>query len=161
MPGVLGGVLLLLLPPPQATMATPSRASINDPKASFHRRRLVGTTSRKKAARIAPPSGSNQRGVLYRPIIAEGAVVFTVSVVVLPGVMEEEASEQLPSIAAGTEQLKLTELLKPLTALIPIVVVPDAPGDEILNEAGLGTMLKSAAPFATVMATGEVVVEAA
>jgi hypothetical protein len=123
-------------------------------------------SSREKAAKIAPPIGSNQRGLLNRPITADGAVVFTVRVVLFKGavlvrVNEVEASEQLPIIAAGTAQLKLTVPVKPLRAVRPIVVVPDAPGAEILNEAGLGTTLNSAVPLVMVIVVAEVVVEAA
>src|SRR5208337_266602 len=136
----------MLLPPPQAIMAAASRTRNSDPKASFNRRLFVGMTSRKKAARIAPPMGSNQRGLLNGPITDDGAVVFTVSVVVLVGVIEEEASEQLPTIAVGTEQVKLTVLLKPLMGLSPIAVLADAPGEAMANGFGVATTLKSGMP---------------
>jgi hypothetical protein len=86
--------------------------------------------------------------------------VFTVRVVVLPGVIEVLANEQLPTIAAGTEQVKLTEPVKPLTGLTPIVVVPDAPGAEMANEVGLGTTLKSGVPLVTLIVVAEGVDEA-
>ena len=138
----MGGVLLPLLPP-QATKAAASRTRNSDPKASFNRRLFVGMSSRKKAAKIAPPVGSNQRGLLNRPITVDGAVVFTVSVVVpLGAVIEVLASEQLPPVIVdGTAQLKLTVPVKPLMALRLIVVLPDAPGDEMANEVGLATTL--------------------
>jgi len=97
---------------------------------------------------MAPPMGAHQRGPLNWPIRVDGAVVFTVSVVVALGVANvEEASEQVPPvIVAGTEQVKLTELLKPLMGVSLIVVVPDAPGDEMLNELGFAPTLKLAEP---------------
>jgi hypothetical protein len=131
-----------LLDPPQATRAAASRTRNSDPKASFNRRLLVGISSRKKAAKTAPPMGRNQRGLLNRPITVDGAVVFTVSVVVPVGIIEGEASEQLPPVIVdGTVQLKLTVPVKPLMALRLIVVVPDAPGAEMANEDGLATTL--------------------
>jgi hypothetical protein len=100
-------------------------------------------TSRKKAAKIAPPMGANQRGLLNRPITVDGAVVFTVSVVVLPGVIEVEPSEQLPPvIVVGTWQLRLTGPLKPLLTASPIVVLPDWPEYAMVNEDGVATKLK-------------------
>jgi hypothetical protein len=146
----------LLLPPPQATKAAASRTRNSDPKASFNRRRFVGISRRKKAAKMAPPMGANQRGLLNRPITVDGAVVFTVSVVVLPGVNEVEASEQLPPVIVdGTAQLKLTVPVKPLMGLRPIVVLPDAPGEAMENEFGLGTTLKSGVPLVMVIVRGE------
>jgi hypothetical protein len=131
----------VLLLPPQATKAAPSRTRNSDPKASFNRRLFVGMSSRKKAAKTAPPIGANQRGPLNRPITVDGAVVFTVSVVVVVGVIEGAANAQVPSIAAGTEQVKVTVPVKPLMGLRPIVVLPDAPGAEMTNVFGLGTTL--------------------
>jgi hypothetical protein len=113
-------------------------------------------SSRKKAAIIAPARGASQRGLLNRPITAEGAVVFTVSVVVVVGVNVEEASEQLLSVIdAGTEQVKLTLPVKPLMAVMLMVVVPDAPGEEMLKEVGLATTLKLGAPAVMVTVRGE------
>lgn len=160
MPPLGGGGELELLPP-QATKAAASRTRNSDPKASFNRRLFVGTISRKKAAKIAPPRGTNQRGLLNRPITVDGAVVFTVSVVVLPGINEVEASRQLPPVIAdGTEQLKLTVPVKPLMAVGSIVVLPDAPGAEMANEAGFATKLKSGVPPEMVIVVAEEVVEA-
>jgi hypothetical protein len=111
-------------------------------------------SSRKKAAKTAPPRGANQRGPLNSPITVDGAVVFTVSVVEVVGVIEEEASEQVASvIAVGTAQLKVTVPVKPLMGLMPIEVVPDAPGDAMAIVFGLGTTLKSGVPLLTVMVT--------
>jgi len=108
-------------------------------------------SSRKKAAIIAPPRGASHRGFLNRPITADGAVVFTVSVVVVVGVIEEEASEQeLSVIDAGTVQVKLILPVNPLRAVALIVVVPDAPGAEMLNEVGFATTLKLGAPLVMV-----------
>jgi hypothetical protein len=105
-------------------------------------------TSKKKAAKIAPPRGSNQRGLLNRPITVDGAVVFTVSVVEVAGVMELESSEQVaPVIAVGTAQVKLTVPVKPLMGLRPIAVLPVAPGDGMAIEFGFGTTLKSGVPL--------------
>jgi hypothetical protein len=104
--------------------------------------------------------GANQRGLLNRPITVEGAVVATVSVVVLAGVIEEEASEQLPPvIAVGTWQLKVTVPVKPLMAVRPIVVIPDAPGDEMANEVGTASTLKSGMPLEKVIEVAEEVDE--
>jgi hypothetical protein len=141
-------------------MAAPSRTRNSDPKASFKRRLFVGMSSRKKAAKIAPPTGANQRGPLNRPITVDGAVVFTVSAVVVVGVIEGAANVQLPSIAGGTEQAKVTAPVKLLTGCRPIAVLPDAPGDEMTNEFGLGTTLKSGVPLETVIVVAEAVVEA-
>ena len=150
-----------MLPPPQATKAAASRTRNSDPKASFNRRLFVGMSSRKKAAKIAPPMGTNQRGLLNRPITVDGAAVFTVSVVlldvvVLVRVIEVEASAQLaPVIVVGTAQLKVTVPVKPLMGLMPIEVVPVAPGDAMAIEFGLGTTLKSGVPLLTVIVRGE------
>jgi hypothetical protein len=81
--------------------------------------------------------------------------VFTVSVVVVVGVIVEEASPQLPSIDAGTEQVKLTLPVKLLMGVMLMVVVPDAPGEETLNEVGLATTLKLGAPAVMVTVWGE------
>jgi hypothetical protein len=106
--------------------------------------------------------GANQRGLLNRPITVDGAVVFTVSVVVVVGVIEALSSEQvLPVILDGTWQVKLTEPVKPLTGLRPIEVLPDAPGVEMANEFGLGTTLKSGLPLVRVIVVAEEVGEAA
>jgi len=149
-------------PPPQATKAAASRRRNSDPKASFNRRLFVGMTSRKKAAKIAPPRGSNQRGLLNRPITVDGAVVFTVSVVEVVGVIELEANEQLPpgmGLVDENAQLKLTVSLKPLEGLRPIEVLPDAPGDAMAIEFGVGTTLKLGVPLETVIVVAEEVVE--
>jgi len=153
----LGGVLTLLLPP-QATKAAASRTRNSDPKASFNRPLFVGMSSRKKAAKIAPPRGANQRGLLNRPITVDGAVVFTVSVVVVVGVIEGAASEQVPpgmGLVDKNAQLKLTVPVKPLRGLMPIEVLPDAPGDAMAIEFGLGTTPKSGVPLLTVTVRGE------
>ena len=140
-------MMVVLLLPPQATKAAASRRRNSDPKASFNRRLFVGMSSRKKAAKIAPPMGANQRGMLNRPITVDGAVVFTVRVVLLVGVIEEEASEQLPPVIVdGTEQVKVTVLLKPLMGLSPIAVLADEPGDAMANVFGVATTLKSGMP---------------
>jgi hypothetical protein len=98
---------------------------------------------------------------LNRPITVDDAVVLTVRVVVWLGVIEAEASKQVPPvIVEGTEQLKLTVPVKPLRGVMLIVVVPEAPGDEIENEVGLATTLKSAAPLVMVTMVDEGVVEA-
>jgi hypothetical protein len=137
-------------------MAAASKTRDNDPKASFNRRLFVGTNNKRKAAKTAPPMGAHQRGLLNRPITVEGAVVFTVRMVVAVGLNAEVASEQLPPVIdAGTEQLKLTLLLKPLMGVMLIVVVPDAPGDAMLNEVGLATTLKLGAPVVMVTVWGE------
>jgi len=147
--------------PPQAIIAAASKTRNSDPKASFNRRLFVGMSNKRKAAKTAPPMGAHQRGLLNRPITVEGAVVFTVSVVVVVGVNVELASAQLPSVIdAGTEQLKLTLLLKPLMGVMLIVVVPDAPGDATLNEVGLATTLKLGAPLVMVTVWAVEVVEA-
>lgn len=162
MPPLGGGELELL--PPQATKAAASRTRNSDPKASFNRRLFVGMSSRKKAAKTAPPRGSNQRGLLNRPITVDGAV-FTVSVVlldvvVLVRVIELEAGKQVaPVIPVGTAQVKVTVPVKPLRAVRPIEVLPDAPGDAMAIEFGLATTLKSGWPFVTVIGVAEEVVE--
>jgi hypothetical protein len=115
-------------------------------------------SSRKKAAKIAPPRGSSQRGPLNRPITVDGAVVLTVSVVEVVGVIEVEASLQLPPVMGVVDenaQLKVTASLKPLRGLMPIEVVPVPPGAEMRIELGLGSTLKSGAPAVTVTVTGE------
>jgi hypothetical protein len=153
---LLGGGPVLLLPPPQATKAAASRTRNSDPKASFNRRLFVGMSRRKKAARTAPPRGANQRGPLNKPITVDGAVVLTVSVVEVVGVMELESSEQVASdIAVGTAQVKVTVPVKPLRGLRPIAVLPVAPGDAMAIEFGFGTTLKSGVPLVTVTVTGE------
>ena len=137
--------------PPQATMAAASKTRDKDPKANFNRRRFVGMSNKRKAAKIAPPMGAHQRGPLNRLIIVERAVVSTVSVVVVVVVNVELASKQvLAVIAAGTAQVKLTLLLNPLMGLMLIVVFPDAPGAEMLNELGLATTLKLGEPLVMV-----------
>ena len=152
----MGGGPVLLLPPPQATKAAASRTRNSDPKASFNRRLFVGMSRRKNEATTAPPMGTNQRGLLKGLITVDGAVVLTVSVVEVVGVMELEASEQVDSdIAVGTAQVKVTVPVKPLRGLMPIEVVPDAPGDAMAIEDGLGTTLKSGVPLVTVTVTGE------
>jgi hypothetical protein len=83
--------------------------------------------------------------------------VFTVSVVVLPGVVERGCREQLASVIVdGSAQVKLTEAVKPepATAVSPIVVVPDAPR-EIVNDGGVATKLKSGVPLEMVTVRGE------
>jgi hypothetical protein len=61
----------------------------------------------------------------------------------------------LASIAAGVWQVKLTVPVKPLMALSPIVVVPDAPGAEIANGFGVATKLKLGVPLEMVTVRGE------
>jgi hypothetical protein len=113
-------------------------------------------SSRKKAARIAPPRGANQRGPLNRPITVDGAAVFTVSVVEVVGVIELESSAQVASvIAVGTAQVKVTVPVKLLRGLMPIEVLPDEPGDAMAIEFGLDTTLKSGVPLLTVIGRGE------
>jgi hypothetical protein len=76
--------------------------------------------------------------------------------VVAVGLNAEVASEQLPPVIdAGTEQVKLTLLLKPLIGVMLIVVVPEAPGDAMLNEVGLATTLKLGAPVVMVTVWAE------
>ena len=152
-------VVTLLLLPPQATKAAASRTRNSDPKASFNRRLFVGMASRKKAAKIAPPMGINHRGLLNRPITVDPAVVDTVSVVVLPGVIEGEASWQLPpgmGLVAENWQLKLTEPVKPATGVRLIVVYPDAPGAVMtIPVLGVSPKLKSGVAVTVTVATGE------
>ena len=153
---------MVLVLPPQATMAAASRTSNSDPKASFNRRLFVGRNSRKKAARIAPPMGVNQRGLLNRPSAVDGAAVTTVSVVVeLDGVIEGETSMQLaPVIVDGTAQLKLTVPLKLLMGVRPTWVLPSWPGDVIMKEFGVATKPKLGAPIDTVTVVTDEVDEA-
>jgi len=153
-------VVTLLPPPPQATKAAASRTRNSDPKASFNRRLLVGMTSRKRAARIAPPMGTDQRRLLNGPITVDGAVEFTVSVVVLPGVAEVGDSEQLPPVIVDeTWQLKLTVPLKLLIALREIVEVAESPGASMVIEDGVAVKLKSPALVMVIETAGEVDVE--
>ena len=148
--------MVVLLPPPQATNAAVSRTRNSDPKASFNRRLLVGMSSRKKAAKIAPPMGTNQRGLLNGPSTVDGAAVFTVSVVELPGVVWVGTSEQLAAVIVdGTAQVKVTVPVKVPMALSPIVVLPKLPGAEMANEGGFATKLKSGVPLETVIVRGE------
>jgi len=79
--------------------------------------------------------------------------VFTVSVVVLPGVVEVGTNEQVASIAAGVWQVKLTVPVKPLMALSPIVVVPGTPR-ETVNGFGVAAKLKSGVPLEMVTVRG-------
>jgi len=84
--------------------------------------------------------------------------VFTVSVVVVVGVIEGAASEQVPpgmGLVDKNAQLKLTVPVKPLRGLMPIEVLPDAPGDAMAIEFGLGTTPKSGVPLLTVTVRGE------
>jgi len=151
----------LLLPPPQATTAAASKTRNSDPKASFNRRLFVGMSNKRKAAKIAPPMGAHQRGLLNRSSTVEGAVVVTVRMVVAVGLNVEVAKAQPPPVIdAGTEQAKLTLLLKPLMGVMLIVVVPDAPGDAMLNELGFAFTLKLGAPLVMVTVWAVGVVEA-
>lgn len=125
-------------------------------------------SSRKKAAKIAPPRGSNQRGLLNGPITVDGATVFTVSVVVVVGVIVGgEGSEQVPpvmGVAVEITQLKLTVPVKPLDGVIEIVEVPESPGFRMVTGdvgvPGVATTLKSGVPVEMVIVVAEEVVEA-
>jgi hypothetical protein len=100
--------------------------------------------------------GTNQRGLLNGPSTVDGAAVFTVSVVELPGVVWVGTSEQLAAVIVdGTAQVKVTVPVKVPMALSPIVVLPKLPGAEMANEDGFATKLKSGVPLETVIVRGE------
>jgi len=147
-PGLVGVVVVPPPPPPQATKPAASRTSDSDPRANFNRRFLVGMSSRKKAAKIAPPKGANQRGALKWPITVDGAVVVTVSVAVLPGLIELLTEQPPPVIVDETLQVRETAELKPLMELIEIVEFSESPWTGTVIEGGVDDKLKSPEPDA-------------
>ncbi len=73
---------------------------------------------------------------------AEGPVVVTVRLTLLPGVVDAEAREQLTPWVVGAVQLSVTGLLKPPTPAIARLKEATPPA-ETFAEGGVGVTVKS------------------
>lgn len=143
-PGSVVGTGLLLDPPPHPTAIADTKQMHASPSANFRRLRLAGMLSiNRHTITNPPPNGSHPEGRRAGLPAVCGAVVVTVSVVLpLVGTKVGE-SEQVDSfIAAGTEQVKFTIPVNPLTALTVRGVDADWPALGMLKLAASAVKVK-------------------